>query len=160
MKQIQLTKGCVTSVDDDIFEVIGNLKWHAHHNGKTTYAIRNYVVSPGKRRRIPLHHVVMGYPLNKFEVDHIDGNGLNNQRINLRIVSHRDNCLNKDTHREGNGRSKYPGVYKAMSKGKWFSQIHIPGNPRKYLGVFPTELEAHQAYMKAKAALAEFGEGK
>ena len=75
----------------------------------------------------------------KDKVDHIDRNPLNNSNDNLRIVTNQQNTFN--TASRGT-------TYKACLN-KWEDQICVNGN-KIYLGVFPTEAEAHRAYLDAK----------
>jgi hypothetical protein len=82
-------------------------------------------------------------PLNGLEVDHIDGDGLNNQRFNLRICTKEQNRCN----RKPNGDKKYIGVC-GLNNGKFIA--HIRHNKKLYhLGVFKTESDAAKAYNKA-----------
>ena len=147
MKQISLTQNKETIVDDDIYEVIGHLKWYAQNRGKTYYASKNIRIDK-KWRVILLHHVVMGIPLDNNEIDHIDGNGLNNQRSNLRVVSRRKNGQNLGVHRNG----KLIGATWVDSKNKWIAKIKI-GDRRVHIGSFDTELQAHEAYIKKAGEL-------
>ena len=101
MKIIKLTRGQQTIVDDDVYEWAKNYKWYANKYGKNWYAVRHYTtINNGERKRhtLYLHHCVLGFPLNKLEIDHRDGNGLNNQRDNLHIVTRRKNTLNRVMH--------------------------------------------------------------
>ena len=65
------------------------------------------------------HHCVVGYPLLNLKVDHIDGNGLNNQRSNLRIVTQRRNTSNRVIHRNG----KLVGAEYNKKAGRWTSGL-------------------------------------
>jgi len=144
MKQIQLTQGKFTLVDDDVYEWAKDYNWLTDTGIHTFYAARqaSRKDSP-KRKLIYLHHCIVGFPLNGFMVDHEDGNGLNNQRSNLRIVTNRQNQQNSINHRNG----RLPGVN--LVRGKyWRATIHIKGQGI-HLGYFPTELEAHEAYLEA-----------
>ena len=85
-----------------------------------------------------LGHKPCGY---KEIVDHIDNNSLNNRLDNLQLITQRLN-MSKDRK---NGTSKYTGVCWNKQKSKWTSQIYICKKV-KHLGLFKTELEAHEAY--------------
>ena len=76
-----------------------------------------------------------------LEADHISRNPLDNRQSNLRCVTHRENCLNRDNTR------KYPGVCK--NGDRWKARITLRYGC-KYLGTYDTEIEAHAVYMKAK----------
>lgn len=99
-----------------------------------------------RRKAIMLHHLVMywvhGYRrMPGREIDHIDGNGLNNKRSNLRFCTSSENKRNMKKTR---GTSKYKGVYLAKN-GRWVAQIRGT-KIRKHLGTFNSEEEAAQAY--------------
>lgn len=81
----------------------------------------------------------------KNGLDHINGDGFDNRIDNLRDVSQRENTSNRDYHRKG----KLVGCSFYESKNKWKAQIYENGK-QKHIGLFDTELEAHNAYMKRK----------
>jgi hypothetical protein len=143
MKEIPLSQGKVALVDDDIYDVIGHLKWYANFQHGTWYALTCL-----KKKNVTMHHCVMGFPLNRMKIDHIDGNGLNNQKNNLRIVTNRNNTLNRKLHREG----RLPGCYMTTRKSGdkiliyWLARMRI-GKNRINLGYYKTEQEAHEAYL-------------
>lgn len=83
-------------------------------------------------------------PDNKI-VDHIDGNKINNEINNLRLVTHSENSRNSYKHRNG----RLLGCYLHKQTNKWHSQLYIQGK-QKYLGYFDTELEAYEAYCRAE----------
>lgn len=96
-----------------------------------------------KTAAIYVHQVVTGYKL----VDHIDGDGLNNQEVNLRKATTSQNLMNK---RKQLGASIFKGV--TRNRNKWKSVIETKGQ-QSYLGVFDTEEEAALAYNKAAREL-------
>ena len=83
-----------------------------------------------------------------IEVDHIDGIRTNNSPDNLRFVTKRENCQNRIEHRTG----RLVGCYFDKSQDRWRAQIWI-NDKRYHLGLYKTELEGHQAYMRAFAVL-------
>lgn len=94
MKTITLTQNQVALVDDDIFNYLNQFKWFAKKHHSTFYAVRNIRKENGKQTALYLHHLVIGKPIKPLEIDHIDLNGLNNQRTNLQIVTHQQNRQN------------------------------------------------------------------
>jgi hypothetical protein len=80
--------------------------------------------------------------------DHIDGDGLNNQKFNLRFVSNRQNQQNQKNKTS----STYPGVYWRKSDRRWVARIKI-NNESKYLGQFKSEKDAFKAYKEAVSRL-------
>jgi len=141
MKEIKLSKGLVTQVDDDNFEYLNQFKWYALINHRTIYAQR-VVQSNNKKQTLKMHRIIMNTP-NELEVDHKDGNGLNNQRSNLRNCIHRDNCKNK----KSSSKSKYLGV-SLNPKGIALARITHNGQ-RINLGSFRTIIDAAHAYDEA-----------
>jgi len=99
-------------------------------------------------RRYPAHRLAWLFIHNTFpigEIDHIDGNRSNNRIKNLRDVSRRGNQSNRKSHRDG----RLVGVYKhsSLSKNPWRARIMF-GGESIHIGVFPTEEEAHEAYIR------------
>lgn len=142
MKKIPLTQGQFALVNEEDFMSVSQYKWHAWKNkkrDKTWYASRVVYIA-GKQKAIKLHNFLMTPPKGLF-VDHINRNGLDNRRSNLRIVSHADNVHNQGLFK--NNTSGFKGVYK---KGvKWVAQIR---NKDKYyyLGIFVNKKEAALAF--------------
>ena len=148
--EIPLTQGLVALIDDEDFSLVGNDKWHLHSNEKWRYAGRaeRYRDQNGKpkRRNYLMHRVIMNPPAGMV-IDHIDGNGLNNTRENLRICTTGENLWNA---RKAEGcTSKFKGVSIRRDKGCYQAQIMVKGD-RKHLGYFKTQEEAAEAYNRAK----------
>jgi hypothetical protein len=90
MKEILLTQGKVALVDDDDFIKVSSGTWCAQR-AKTTFYAHGHI--PHRKKIISMHRFIMGDPEGK-EIDHINGNGLDNRKENLRIVSHQENMIN------------------------------------------------------------------
>lgn len=151
MKTIQLTQGQVALIDDEDFETLNQFKWCAHKDPNTFYAER--VQTKPIRKTIKMHRLIMSVPIG-FEIDHKDGNGLNNQRNNLRICTRSENQMNR--RKKENSSSIYKGVSFHKREGKWRAVIMING---KYIGLgdFDSEVEAAKAYnTKAIELFCEF----
>jgi hypothetical protein len=147
MKEIKLTKGYVSLVDDEDFDRLNMYKWTTRFKGSGLFYA--YRISPrddnGVAHSILMHREVIGYPSEGFQVDHIDHNGLNNQRSNLRFVSPRQNQQNRSIERKT---SKYPGVSWKTKCNKWVAQIQEEKKV-KHLGLFVNEEDAFAAYLSA-----------
>jgi hypothetical protein len=142
MKEIQLTQGKVALVSDRCFEYINQWKWHAHF-GDVWYAERNEGKWPFQKK-IKMHRVIMGITDSDIKIDHIDGNGLNNQDENLRVCTHAQNLRNRK--KPSNNTSGWKGV--CLIGNKYQAQITAEGKVI-YLGSFLTPEDAARAYDKA-----------
>ena len=146
MKEILLTQGYATIVDDEDYEMLSQYKWHVT-NGNNKYAATAKFVN-GKIVRISMHRLVMGIIKSprSVEVDHIDGNGLNNKRSNLRICERKHNARNTRTH----NKSGYRGINIIRDKwGVWYAANISVDKKRIYLGCFDNPLTAAIAYNNA-----------
>ena len=144
MKEIPLTQGKVAIVDDDNYTKLSGFCWHANRNRNTIYA-GHYDREKGGN--IPMHMEILTVPKG-MSIDHINGNGLDNRRENLRIVTCRQNMQNLHIPKS----SKHPGVDWNRQKKKWRAYIHL--NKRKrHLGFFDDEIEAATAYRVACVVL-------
>jgi len=140
-KQIQLTKGYVTIVDDDDYEWLTDHSWYAH-DSNSRYC---YAKSRIKGKLIRMHRLILlryGLLENSKQVDHIDHDGLNNQKANLRACTKAENMRN----RKGPFKNGYLGICRSgCKKNSWKAAIMINGK-RIHLGHFPTKEEAARAY--------------
>lgn len=125
--------------------------WHISPGRTTTYARRS-VWKNGKTKPLYMHRFILSAQPGTA-VDHIDGNGLNNSRSNIRLATPSQNAANQRPTRQGS--SSYKGVSWDKARNKWVAQIHV-NKKHIQLGRFKSEVEAAQAY--DAAALNYFGE--
>lgn len=130
----------VALVDDEDFEDLNQYKWHAAKFGNNFYAMRNIRID-GKRTSIKMHREIMG----RKNIDHIDHDGLNNQRSNLRVCTHQENHMNRRANI--NATSAYKGVSFKKQTGRWIAKIHI-NDKQINIGSFADEVDAARAYNK------------
>lgn len=145
MKEIKLTQGKVALVDDADFEWLNQWKWFAAKCGNTFYAHRNEEVD-GRKRTIRMHRLILGVTDPKVFVDHERGDGLNNQRYNLRMATQRQNSQNRKP--QAGSASKYKGVSFNARLKKWLAQIRV-GSSLIHIGCYKQEEDAALAYNEA-----------
>lgn len=152
MIEISLTQNKITFVDDEDYSVISRYNWCAHKDGNTYYAMA-YIPGSGKKHKkmIYLHRLIMNAQPEQ-QVDHINGNGLDNRRENLRFATRSQNRQNQFHIR---GSSKYKGVTWSKRDSVWVSRITV-GGKIKFTGNYKNEEDAAKAY--DKAAIEYFGE--
>jgi hypothetical protein len=142
-------------VDDDVYEWASRVKWCAHRIGERFYAERYVRYADGKQTTSCLHREILGLqPGDKRVCDHINGDGLNNQRTNLRVCSQADNCraFKRSSKR---ATSRFRGVSWSKTLKKWIAHIKLNGRS-KHIGLFQSEEAAARAYDQAATEL--FGE--
>jgi hypothetical protein len=151
-KKIELTKGLFALVDDEDYDILNNYKWHITENKNklTKYASRRQYP---ENKMIKMHRQIMGAIDPKIHIDHIDGNGLNNCKSNLRICTLSEN--NRNITKRKNCTSKYKGVHYSKRDDLYTAYINC-NKKRTYIGWFKNEIEAAKAYNKS--ALELFGE--
>ena len=135
MKEIILSKGMSAQVDDEDYERLMPYRWHAYQQDDVWYAKAH--------GNVRMHRVIMkldgSYPL----VDHVDRNGLNNQKANLRTCTRSQNGANSAKLMKGS--SIYKGVCYRKDRNVWTAQIVVNSN-HIYLGYFHSEEDAARAY--------------
>lgn len=147
MKEIALTQGYVALVDDDMFDELNRMKWCITKKGANIYAVTGN--DPATR----MHRFIMNAPSNVI-VDHINGDGLDNRRCNLRLCTNAENGRNRRGV-PSNNTSGYLGVTWDARKSKWRAQIFVNGNG-KTIGHFDDARDAARA--RDKVARELFGE--
>lgn len=150
---LTLTRGHVAVIDAKDAALVGRFAWQASEECNTVYATRSVSLPQGGRRKVRLHRVLTDAKAGN-DVDHINGNGLDNRRKNLRECSHMDNRRNTRRHR--NNKSGFKGVSWNPSRKKWCAFIYHEGKSIN-LGGFATPEEAHNVYCrKARELHGEF----
>lgn len=145
MERIPLTQGLFAIVDKEDYERLNKHKWHASYDGNGLYASTN-IVDGLNRKTLKMHRFIMNAQKGQM-IDHINGNGLDNRKVNLRFCTRSQNGAN----RRACGTSKYLGVNWHKATLRWAAQITVNGK-KKYLGVFTNEQEAATAYNQAACA--------
>lgn len=152
MKEIELTKGYSALVDDEDYAALSAYNWHAtvarHAHSTQVYATRNFAKRENAmHQQIAMHRQIMG-AAHGIEVDHIDGNGLNNQRSNLRLATRAQNGHNRLQGNTIKSVTGLVGVFYCdparypMSAKKPF-KAHIKFNSKRiHVGYFATAAEA------------------
>lgn len=149
--EIPLTQGFVALVDEeDVGSILAAGSWYAHRPSRTrVYAMRNMRRSDGSRRPVSMHTFLTAWDF----VDHENGNGLDNRRMNLRPASGSENGQNKGI--QSNNTSGFKGVCWHKGARKWTASIKSDGRDR-YLGLHLSADLAAMAYDEAAREL--FGE--
>lgn len=148
MKTIQLTRGLTAMVDDEDYDRLNQHKWFAAPSGAKGlhYAARMpWIPGIGQKQHVWMHREICG----GIMVDHIDRNGLNNQKSNLRPCTVSENVFNRGKHGKS---SKYKGVCWDKIANKW--AVFISKNKKaRLVGRFGDELMAALAYDAAAIEL-------
>jgi hypothetical protein len=146
-RKIPLTQNKFALVDPEDYAELVRHKWCAAKQGNSFYAVR----SEGGRQ-LRMHRVIMNAPAG-LVVDHIDHDGLNDVKRNLRSCTPAQNAHNQ---RPQKGRSsQFRGVCWAKRERKWYSRIQYHGRQQS-IGLFDDERDAARA--RDAAALALHGE--
>lgn len=147
---VPLTKGHNAVIDAADAPILAGVNWTASVNPRTVYGYRK----DGHGINIVLHRLIMGAGPH-VEVDHVDGDGLNCRRSNLRIASHAENMRNRRLSRDNTSGVKGASFVKAT--GTWQANIRKDGKQYN-LGRFGCRTAAALAYAKASRELhGEFG---
>ena len=152
VKRIGLTRGKVALVDDRDFQRLSKHKWLAADNGSGNwYAKRVEGVVNGRKKWVYMHHAILGLP-GFIRIDHRNGDGLDNQRGNLRRATNQQNAFNMKNQRHS---SRFKGVSWCGRSKRWRVSICCERN-FVHLGYFKSAMAG--AWLYDFAALILFGE--
>ena len=151
--EISLTQGKVAIVDDEDFASVAMFKWFAVRGcGDTFYACRTINLTKLDKVRVAMHRAILAAD-DRLMVDHVNGNGLDNRRVNLRLCVNRLNCRNR--RGVANTSSRFKGVSWHRRMQKWTANIRdVDG--QHWLGTFDSEEDAARSY--DAAARERFGD--
>jgi hypothetical protein len=139
--RIPLGNGLFALIDADDVSLVSGHVWCVERVGDRSYAKANYKHSDGRWGQIRLHRLITAAQ-DGFDVDHINRDGLDNRRSNLRIASRSENNMN--ARLRGDNKSGAKGVFWRADRGRWSAYINAYGQ-RKYLGHFLTKDAAEAA---------------
>lgn len=134
VKEIILSNGSIALCDEGDYPMLSAFNWYPH-KGAIVYAKARI-----RGKQISMHRLLLNAPSN-LHVDHINGNGLDNRRENIRLCSRSENMANSP--RRSGSKSQYKGV---SVQGNRFRAQGSKDRKIHYLGLFTSEIEAAKAY--------------
>ena len=154
MKEIQLTQGKVALVDDVDYEWLNQWKWHINScKCNKKYAVRSYKDN-GKLILVYMHREILHTPKG-IDTDHINGDGLDNRKSNLRACTHMDNICHQKRTISPTKSSRFKGVYWHKGDKLWRAKITVN---RKIIYLKESKDETKAALAYNEAATKYFGE--
>lgn len=144
MKKINVTNKKFVLIDEDDYPKVKNFQWSIKK-----CRIAEYAVTYINRKTIRMHHLIIPR-VEGLVTDHINGNGLDNRKCNLRLCTPAQNRLNVTAY--CNNKSGFKGVFKDKERGGWIARIRKDGKTF-YLGRFKTAEDASRAYIKKSKKL-------
>lgn len=148
-KIISLTNGHSALIDEVWFPIFSQFKWQVLKSKGNNYC-RSSIYADSKHSQELMHRIIMAALPHQL-VDHINGNGLDNRRCNLRLCNFGQNAMNAKVRK--NKESKYKGVFRCQNK--WCAKVR-KNRKTVFLKAFNLEVDAAKAYNKAAAK--HFGE--
>ena len=150
-RKLRLAQPKYALIDERDYERFSKYQWTTKKDGKNFYIIRYYKDKHnGKNRMMRMHHEIIK-PGEGMVIDHINKNGIDNRRENLRQATYAQNICNRNKISTPTT-SRHKGVYFDRTAKKFRAQICI-NRRKKHLGYFLNETEAAKAYDKAAKKL-------
>ena len=148
---VPLSKGLEAIIDADDYQLVAGINWYAQKSGRTFYAKTNLARANGRQGFLQMHTLITGFDI----TDHIDGDGLNNRKCNLRPATKKENMRNRRIM--SNNTSGFKGVTLRKDIGMWQARIMVDRKSFS-LGFYASPKEAHDAYCRASREMhGEFG---
>lgn len=142
--KITTRNGYTFTIDDEDYEKIKGHCWYGYTYPRGTSYIQTRIVVEGKVKILGIHRLIMN-AVNGTQIDHVNCDGLDNRKSNLRFCTNAENTRNR---KKQTGSSEYKGVSWHKAARKWSAQITV--NYKKiHLGLFITEKAAASAYDQA-----------
>lgn len=154
IRYIPLTRGHIAIVDAEDYEHLVQWNWSTKgRNPKRYIASRNReYVKGGQKGAIDMHRYLMGVSgVKRVQVDHINGNSLDNRRSNLRLVNNQQNSCNKGLTIDNT--TGYAGVSKYKLNPEWWTATIAYRGKQTLLGIFTRKELAHEVYKDASLRL-------
>lgn len=153
---VPLTMGKFAKIDRCDIDLVHHWNWRCMVHRNTCYAVRSITID-GKKSTILMHRVLLDAG-DGFQVDHINRDGLDNTRKNIRLATASQNRLNQGVRSDS--RSGLKGAFWSDERLKWRSHITVDGS-KVYLGSYDAPEDAHAAYARASREFhGEFGSVK
>jgi hypothetical protein len=146
-REIRLTKGRVTVVDDDDYEWLSQYKWQTLQRADGSVAAMRKTSSrePSSKRTVFMHRAITKAAPDMV-VDHINHDTLDNRKCNLRVCTDSQNTKNCKASKSNT--SGYKGVSRYVDGKRWFAQITVNWK-HFHLGIFDNKHDAARAYNEA-----------
>lgn len=136
---LALPSGDLVLFDEADQHLIDQYRWSVMRRSHTNY-VRGYIRGSRAAGYVQMHRILLDLPVS--DVDHVNGNGLDNRRVNLRTATRGQNNANRSSRV---GQSGYRGVVWHRQNRRWVAQISVD-NKTQYLGSFDDPWDAAQAY--------------
>lgn len=144
-KTMKTVNGDIFIIDYDDYETVSRFRWYLDRK-------QGYILTGNGKTTTRLHRLILKAP-DGMVVDHIDGNPLNNTKVNLRICTQKENCCNRRKIKKSS--SIFKGVHYLKAEDNWQAYI-VCNHRKKHIGVFNSEKMAAIAYNKEAAK--QFGQ--
>jgi hypothetical protein len=150
--KISLSNGTLVEIDECDFELVKGYRWREQKSKNTSYAVHHYWAN-GTTKALLMHRMILGLTDPSVVTDHVNGNGLDNRRINLRKASHAENMRNSKVRAHSSSGIKgvmleNPG---RGEKKKWRGTVRLNG--KRYRKWFISKDDAEKWCIEMRKSL-------